>query len=81
VASSDPRLADPILLALAAKRCQARQQVPDWRASEGLSSLLAAARALPRREPFDLPAVEACTGLARLLAEARLWEKEHPHGA
>jgi hypothetical protein len=77
----DPRLADPILLVLAAKRRQATRHVPDWRTTEGLSSLLAAARSLPTREPFALPSVEDCTGLARLLAEARQWEKEHPHGA
>jgi hypothetical protein len=80
VASIDHRLADPILLALAAKRCQARQQLPDWRQTEGLSALLDAAKHLPKREPFALPDLEECTGMARLLAEARRWEKEHPRG-
>jgi hypothetical protein len=78
----DPRLRDVQLLTLAAYRLQQRrqQQVPDWRQAEGLAALLDAARHLPRREPFDLPAVEECTGMARLLAEARQWEANH-HGA
>jgi hypothetical protein len=79
--NTDVRLTNPLLLALAAKRCQARQQTPDWRQSEGISALLAAARSLPKREPFSLPAVEECTGLARLLAEARTWQQGGEHGA
>jgi hypothetical protein len=74
--SVDPRLAHPVLLALAAKRVQARRQAPDWRTTTGLASLLEAARALPTREPFALPSIEECTGLERLLAEARLKEGE-----
>jgi hypothetical protein len=77
--SVDARLADLTVLVLAAKRCQARQQVPDWRASEGLASLLDVARRLPQREPFALPDLEECTGMERLLAEAR--QKGGPHGA
>jgi hypothetical protein len=72
VANIDPRLADPVILALAAKRRQAKRQAPDWRACEGISSLLAAARALPQRGPFTLPDLDECRGLERLLAEARL---------
>ena len=55
MANIDPRLADATILALAAKRCQARQQAPDWLCSVGLSSLLAAARALaPQGRPLVL---------------------------
>lgn len=76
----DPRLVDPVILALAAKRRQARQQTPDWRTCEGLSSLLDAARHLPRREPFSLDGVDTSSGMGKLLAEARQWEADH-HGA
>jgi hypothetical protein len=79
--SADPRLADLTVLLLAAKRCQARQQVPSWQHAEGISSLLAAAKALPQRGPWELPDLEAAGSMGRLLAEARQWEKEHPHGA
>jgi hypothetical protein len=81
--STDPRLTNTALLTLAAYRLQQRRQhaVPDWRYTEGISSLLEAARRLPRREPWDLPSVEDGGGLAKLLKEARAWEKEHPHGA
>jgi hypothetical protein len=78
--SLDPRLADMTVLVLAAKRRLATRQAPDWRTSVGMSSLLEAARSLPRREPFALPSVEDCDGLARLLAEARQWEEDR-HGA
>jgi hypothetical protein len=77
--SSDSRLADPVLLALAARRCQARRQAPDWQTSVGLASLLAAAKALPRRDPWALPDLGECDGLAGLLAEARL--RRGAHGA
>jgi hypothetical protein len=76
---SDPRLADMTLLVLAARRCQARHQVPDWRTTEGLAALLQAARSLPTRAPFALPSLEECYGLEKLLAEARL--KGAGHGA
>jgi hypothetical protein len=77
--SVDPRLADMTLLALAAKRRHAKRQVPDWRSSVGISQLLEAARSLPKREPFALPSVEECSGMEKLLAEARL--KGEGHGA
>jgi hypothetical protein len=79
---SDPRLQNVQLLTLAAYRLQQRQQraVPDWRTSVGMSSLLEAARHLPRREPWDLPTVDETSGLGKLLAEARQWEKEHTDG-
>jgi hypothetical protein len=75
----DPRLQDTKLLALAAFRLQQRRQhqVTDWRYTEGISALLDAARSLPKREPFSLPAAEECDGMARLLAEARLKGGEH----
>ena len=75
----DPRLTNVPLLTLAAFRIQQRRQhqAPDWRTTQGLASLLEAARSLPKREPFVLPAPEACTGLERLLAEARLQGGEH----
>jgi hypothetical protein len=79
--SVDPRLADMTILVLAAKRCQAARQAPDWRTSEGLSSLLAAARSLPRRDPWDLSGVDTTTGMGKLLAEARTWQKGVEGGA
>ena len=78
--STDPRLADPLLLVLAATRRRARRQAPDWRHTEGLASLLDAARPLPQQGPWSLPAVEEGGGaLAKLLAEARQWQKDHGH--
>jgi hypothetical protein len=79
--ATDPRLGNTSLLALAAFRIQQRRQqaVPDWRYTEGLAALLAAARSLPTRAPFALPSVEECDGMERLLAEARL--KGAGHGA
>ena len=79
--SVDARLADMTVLVLAAKRCQAARQAPDWRQTEGLSALLAAARSLPQRDPWSLPSVEDGGGLAQLLAEARQWDQEQRHGA
>jgi hypothetical protein len=79
---SDPRLADMTLLVLAARRCQARTQLPDWRSTEGISSLLAAAKALPQRGPWEMPSVDDTSGLAGLLKEARAWQrKEVDRGA
>jgi hypothetical protein len=80
--TTDPRLRDTSLLTLAAFRIRHRRQhqVPDWRSSEGLSSLLDAARSLPRRDdPWDLSGVDTTSGLGKLLAEARL--KAPDHGA
>jgi hypothetical protein len=78
----DPRLASVPLLTLAAFRVQQRRQSqpPDWRYSVGISSLLAAAKALPQRDPWDLPDLEAHDGMARLLKEAREWQEDR-HGA
>ena len=77
--STDPRLQHVALLTLAAYRLQQRRQheVPDWRTSEGLASLLEAARHRPEPRGVELPPLEECTGLARLLAEARRWEAHH----
>jgi hypothetical protein len=78
----DPRLRDVQLLVLAAYRLQQRRQhqAPRWQDTEGLCALLEASRRLPHREPFALPDLDECTGMAKLLKEARQWEKEHPHG-
>jgi hypothetical protein len=81
----DPRLTSTELLALAAfrvhqRRQAARTQPPDWRYTEGLASLLEAARALPQRGPWDLPSVEESGGLAGLLADARRRDQEDRHG-
>jgi hypothetical protein len=75
----DPRLRDVQLLTLAAFRLQQRRQHQgrDWRHTIGIAALLDAARSLPPRGPWELPAVEECTGLARLLAEARLKGADH----
>jgi hypothetical protein len=70
--STDPRLTNVALLTLAAYRIQQRRQhqVPDWRHTEGLASLLDAARHLPQRAPWSLPDL-GCTPMGRLVAEAR----------
>jgi hypothetical protein len=74
----DSRLTDVSLLTLAAFRVQRRRQraVPDWRQSVGLSSLLAAARSLPQRGPWELPALEAGGSMGQLLKEARQWQED-----
>jgi hypothetical protein len=79
---ADARLTDVSLLTLAAFRVRERRQrqIPDWRFSVGISQLLEAARALPRRGAWELPDLEASGSLGRLLAEARAWE-ERRHGA
>ena len=79
MATIDPRLADATILVLAAKRCQARQQAPDWRQAEGISALLEVARRLPRREPGE--DLDGGGSMARLLEQARQWQKEHADGA
>jgi hypothetical protein len=71
----DPRLADPLVLVLAARRLRYRQDqppLPDWEKTEGLCALLEHARRLPPRDPEDLEAVPL-TGMGRLLQEARAW--------
>ena len=83
---TDPRLLSTEFLAIAAYRLQQRRQAartapPDWRYSEGLASLLEAARHLPQRGPFELPDLQDCDGLARLLHDARAQAQEHRHGA
>jgi hypothetical protein len=76
VATLDPRLADPILLALAAKRRQARQQTPDWQHTVGLAALLEEAKQLPQRAPGDLEGVyEDAPGFGGLLWQARQWQQ------
>ena len=82
--ATDPRLQDVAFLALAAYRLRERRQreVPDWRFTEGLASLLDIARRLPRRDdPWSLPDLEGGGSMGQLLAEARQWEQEHRHGA
>jgi hypothetical protein len=76
---TDPRLDNIALLTLAAYRLQQRRQVvprPDWRYSEGLSSLLEAAQALPERDPWDLPSAPNGGSMGRLLEEARQWRRK-----
>lgn len=68
----DPRLADPLLLALAGKRLlhrQAQPTFPDWEQVEGLAALLDYARRLPAQAPPEVD--EHSTGLGKLLWEAR----------
>jgi hypothetical protein len=54
-----------------------------WQETQGLAALLAAARRLELRDPWTLPSVEPwdtdtpLTGMARLLHEARQWQREH----
>jgi hypothetical protein len=85
----DPRLADPVLLALAGRRCLHRQvhpPLPPLPEEDGLCALLQHAERLrsrgqlPTRDPFDVDGLEA-TGMGRLLKEARQWMEEHGHGA
>ena len=78
----DPRLQNVALLTLAAYRLRQRRQhqVPDWRGSVGLASLLEAARHLPPRDPWEMPDLENSGAMGRLLAEARAWDREHRHG-
>ena len=78
----DPRLQSVELLMLAAFRLRARRQhqAPDWRSTVGMSALLEAARAVPKRDPWDMPPVAEHDGLAGLLAEARQWKKDHADG-
>lgn len=79
----DPRLENVSFLTLAAYRLQQRRQhqVPDWRHTAGLASLLEEARHLPQRSPWDLSALDERSGLGRLLAEARQWQQEVDDGA
>jgi hypothetical protein len=79
----DPRLADPVLLALAGRRVlhrQAQPPLPSWEQTDGLAALLAYAARLPQRDPQDL-ALEEGGPFGTLLRQARQWDKEHGHGA
>jgi hypothetical protein len=71
----DPRLADPVLLALAAKRLlhrQAQPPVPSWEETDGLASLLDYARRVPPCAPEAIPGVhEHAPGFGGLLWAAR----------
>lgn len=79
--STDPRLQNTQLLTLAAMRLRERlKQAPAWERTVGLCALLEAAKALPRRDPWDLPDLDPRDGLARLLIEARQWQKEGDRG-
>lgn len=77
----DPRLTDPVLLALAAQRLLHRQAQPpplDWQHTDGLAAILDYARRLPQRDPWDLPGVyEGAPGFGHVLWEARRWQEEH----
>ena len=81
--TTDPRLQDVSLLTLAAMRAAQRRRTQDWQHTEGLHALLESARqqALPRRSPWDLPDLDPCDGLARLLEEARQRQGEGQDGA
>ena len=64
------------------ERAEAYEPETGWQHTEGLSALLAAAKALPQRDPWDMPSVEDDrSGLAKLLQEARQWEETHGGGA
>ena len=53
-----------------------------WQQTQGLHALLQAAKALPPREPWDLPDLdpEPQTGLGKLLVEARRSLAAQQHG-
>jgi hypothetical protein len=80
----DPRLGNRTLLALAAQRALIRRGQPpyvvEWPESEGMSTLLDAAKHLPTRDPWALPDLEDTRqeGLAGLLAQARARLGERP---
>lgn len=77
--TTDPRLQNVALLTLAAFRIQQRRLTvprPHWSTTEGLASLLDAAKALPTRSPWDLPDVDDRSALGRMLAEARRWTQQ-----
>jgi hypothetical protein len=80
----DPRLTDTLLLLLAGRRVQhrlAQPPLPDWDKTEGLCALLQAAKLLPQRDPWALPALEPETSFSPLLREARQWREEHAREA
>jgi hypothetical protein len=72
--TTDPRLQNTALLALAAVRIRQRRLVvprPHWEDTVGLASLLEVDKGLPRRDPWAVDGLEACGPLGRMLAEAR----------
>jgi hypothetical protein len=77
MAFTDPRLADPALLRLAAFRLTHGPR-PLLVASEGLAALLDQARHLPQT-PVVLESDRPLRGLALLLHEARQWVEEQAH--
>ena len=82
---TDPRLLNPVLLALAAQRLLARRDHPPpvpWWETEGLAALLAAAQHRPHRESRGEVDDPDAPGLAGLLARARLAlkHKEEQYG-
>lgn len=59
-------------------RAEAYEPETGWPHTVGMSALLAAARSLPRRDPWDLEDLgEEPTGLGQLLKEARQWQQAH----
>jgi hypothetical protein len=79
----DARLKDKWLLAVAAQSLLARRDQPPprqpWWEGEGISNLLDAAPALPRRDPFEVAGLDpTAPGLAGCLARAKLGLPE-PH--
>jgi hypothetical protein len=54
---------------------EAAEPTRAWEHTRGLASLLAYAKTLPQRAPWDLPEVSD-TGLGKLLKEAREWQRE-----
>ena len=74
----DPRLAHTPLLVLAAMWASQRRQASDWRQTEGLAALLAAARR-PERSPWQLPISKAVAAWHVCSRKLRQWQEER-HG-
>ena len=82
---NDPRLTNPLLLAMAAQRLRYKREHPapePWLEGEGISSLLAAARRLPPRTPEEEAesVYENAPGMGGLLWQARQWLKDREQG-
>jgi hypothetical protein len=73
-----------LLFSNVARKLEPAAEEPDqaWQHTEGLCALLTAAKALPTRDPWDLPDLdaEAQTGFGKLLAEARRWRAAQQQG-
>ena len=82
---NDPRLTNPLLLAMAAQRVRYKREHPapePWLEGAGISALIAYARTLPPRSQADEDAsvYEGAPGMGGLLWQARQWLKDREQG-